>query len=256
MNILDDILSGLKDEERVKDIRQGLFHTAVLTRSCGLAATLPRDSLRQPPPLVREAGSLLKKSALELARMCYSERIPEAAIGMAAINSLLDVDDKRCQELNARELLIEKGRGKAVAIVGHFPFVPQLRQEVRELWVIEKNPQEGDSPEGESEALVPLADVVAITGTAFTNHTIDGLLALCSPGAFVVVLGDTSPLSPVLFEHGVDAISGTVVVDPDPAMRCVSEGANYRQIKGVRQLTMTKESWRDQGRDVRPVART
>lgn len=91
---------------------------------------------------------------------------------------------------------------------------------------------------------MPQADVVAITGTAFTNHTIDRLLTLCSPKAFVIVLGDTSPLSPVLFEHRVDAISGTRVVDPDLVMRCVSEGANYRQIKGIRQLTMMKEAWR------------
>lgn len=256
MKILDDILAGLNVEESVRDVRQGLFHTAVLTRNCGLAATLPRDSLRQEPPLVREAGSLLRKSTLQLARMCYSERIPEAAIGMATINSLLDVDERRCQELNARELIIEKGRGKAVAIVGHFPFVPQLRREVKELWVIEKNPQDGDLLEGGSETFVPLAEVVAITGTAFTNHTIERLLALCSPGAFVVVLGDTSPLSPVLFDHGVDAISGTVVADPDLAMRCVSQGANYRQIKGLRQLTMTKQAWGEQAQEVRPVART
>ncbi len=244
MRILDDLLSGLNAGDSVKDIRQGLFHTAVLTRNCGLAATLPRDSLRQEPPLVREPGFLLQRSASELARMCYSERIPEAAIGMAAINSLLDVDEKRCQELNARELILDKGRGKAVAIVGHFPFVPQLRREVKELWVIEKNPREGDLPEGGSEEFLPRADVVAITGTAFTNHTIEGLLASCSPGAFVIVLGDTSPLSPVLFDHGVDAISGTVVADPELAMRCVSQGANYRQIKGIRQVTMMKQVWR------------
>lgn len=99
MKILDDLLSALNGGEAVRDIRQGLFHTAVLAGNCGLAATLPRDSLRQEPPLVREAGALLQKSALELARMCYSERIPEAAIGMATINSLLDVDEERCQQL-------------------------------------------------------------------------------------------------------------------------------------------------------------
>ncbi|MBN2098941.1 MAG: DUF364 domain-containing protein [Dehalococcoidia bacterium] len=244
MKMLDDLMSDLKTDASVKDIRQGLFHTAVLTRNCGLAATLPRDALRQQPPLVREAGSLRAKSALELARMCYSERITEAAIGMAALNSLMEIDEERCQNLNARELIIERGRGRAVAIVGHFPFVPQLRQEAKDVWVIEKNPQEGDLPEGGSEDFIPRADVVAITGTAFTNHTIEQLLALCSPKAFVLVLGDTTPLSPVLFEHRVDAISGTRVTDPDLAMRCVSEGANYRQIKGIRQLTMMKEAWR------------
>jgi Uncharacterized conserved protein len=53
-----------------------------------------------------------------------------------------------------------------------------------------------------------------------------------------VVLGDTAPLSPVLFDYGIDAISGTKVIDTDLALRCVSEGATYRQIKGIRQLTM------------------
>jgi uncharacterized protein (DUF4213/DUF364 family) len=58
----------------------------------------------------------------------------------------------------------------------------------------------------------------------------------------VVMLGDTVPLSPVLFDYGVDALSGTRVVDPDLALRCVSQGANFRQIKGVKRLTMTKGS--------------
>jgi hypothetical protein len=41
MKILDDLLSTLNTEVGVRDIRQGLFHTGVLTRECGLAATLP-----------------------------------------------------------------------------------------------------------------------------------------------------------------------------------------------------------------------
>jgi len=54
------------------------------------------------------------------------------------------------------------------------------------------------------------------------------------------MLGDTVPLSPVLFEYGVDALSGTRVFDADLALRCVSQGGNFRQIKGTRRLTMTK----------------
>ena len=72
----------------------------------------------------------MEKSPLELARMAYSESLLEAAIGMATINSLLDIEEERCFDLNARELIAEKGEGKRVAIIGHFPFVPQLRQSV------------------------------------------------------------------------------------------------------------------------------
>lgn len=240
MRILDDLLSTLNTEVTVRDMRQGLFHTAVLTRNCGLAATLPRDALRQQQPSVKDPGFLLKKSARELAWMAYSDSILEAAIGMATINSLLEVDEQHCASLNAADIIAAKGRDKKVAIVGHFPFIPQLRNTVRELWVIEKNPREGDFTEAEGENLIPQADVVGITGTAFTNHTIEQLLKLCGPEAYVVVLGDTAPLSPVLFDYGIDAVSGTKVVDPDLALRCVSEGATYQQIKGILKLTMTK----------------
>jgi uncharacterized protein (DUF4213/DUF364 family) len=240
MKVLEDLISALNKEAKVRDIRLGLFHTAVLTRNCGLAATLPWDALQQEQSSVREPGFFLEKSASELVRMSYSNNIPEAAIGMAAINSLLEVNDKECLELNASELIAEKGKGKKVAIVGHFPFVPRLREIVKELWVIEKNPHEGDFTEGEAENLIPQADVVGITGTAFTNHTIEQLLKFRRPEAYVVILGDTAPLSPVLFDYGIDALSGTKVVDPEIALRCVSQGAKYRQIKGIRQLTMLR----------------
>jgi hypothetical protein len=212
----------------------------VLTRNCGLAATLPRDALRQNPPLVKEPGTLLEKSVSELTRMAYSESLLEASMGMATINSLLEIDDDQCVELNARDLIVEKGTGKRIAIIGHFPFIPFLKERAKEVWVIEKNPQQGDLTEDEAQNVIPQADVVGVTGTSITNNTFEGLLELFSPQAYVVMLGDTTPLSPVLFDHGVHAISGTKVVNIEQALRCVSQGANFRQIKGTRRLTMIR----------------
>jgi hypothetical protein len=159
---------------------------------------------------------------------------------MATINSLINIDVESCVELNARDLIAENGQGKRIAMVGHFPFISKLREIATELWVNEKNPRQDDFTEEEAENLIPRADVVGITGTAFTNHTFENLLTFCPPHAYVVVLGDTTPLSPFLFDYGVNAISGTKVVDPELALRCVSEGANYRQILGVKRLTMLK----------------
>ena len=240
MKILDDLISILNFDAIVRDIRQGVFHTGVLTRNCGLAATLPRDALRQEPPMVKEPGFLLDNTPLELAQLAYSQRILEAAIGMATINSLLEIDENSCIELNAAELIVEKGKGKRTAIVGHFPFVPMIREYSKEVWVIEKNPRAGDFGEAEADNLIPRADVVAITGTALTNHTLEHLLDLCNPKAYVIVLGDTAPLSSILFDHGFNAISGTKVMNAELALRCVSQGANYRQIKGIKRLTMIR----------------
>jgi uncharacterized protein len=240
MKVLEELISTLDFNAPVKEVRQGIFHTGVLTRHCGLAATLPKDALRQKPPLVREPGLLLDKAPDALTRMAYSESILEASIGMATINSLLEVDLHSCTELNAADLILEKGEGKNVVIVGHFPFLPRVRERAKALWVIEKNTGEGDYPETEADRFIAQADVVAITGTSLTNHTFERLQRLCPPKAYVVMLGDSVPLSPVLFDYGVDALSGTRVVDPDLALRCVSQGANFRQIKGVKRLTMAK----------------
>ena len=243
MKILDDVLSSLDFTAIVKDIRLGVMHTAVISRSCGLASTLTRDAFKQAGPHMIEPGNLLDKTAHELAIMANSARIMEAAIGMATINSLIQFDEANCVAINASEILAEKGKGKKVAIIGHFPFIPALKERVGQLWVIEKNARQGDFAEQEADNILPLADVVGITGTAFSNHTLEHLLEICRPKAYVLMLGDTTPMSPVLFNYGIDAVCGVKVVNTELALNCVSQGANFRQIRGIKLLAMFKDSY-------------
>ena len=98
----------------------------------------------------------------------------------------------------------------------------------------------GDLAASHAHEVLPQADVVALTGTSLINHTFDDLMALCRPDAFVVLLGASAPLSPVLLEHGVDAVSGTQVVDVPAVLGAVGEGATFRQIPGKRLLTMMR----------------
>jgi hypothetical protein len=42
----------------------------------------------------------------------------------------------------------------------------------------------------------------------------------------------------VLFDHGATVISGAVVVDEAAVLRTVSQGACFRQMEGVKRLTM------------------
>jgi uncharacterized protein (DUF4213/DUF364 family) len=128
-----------------------------------------------------------------------------------------------------------------VALVGHFPFIPKLRQTAAKLWVIEQNPAEDEHPAESAADLIPQADIVAITGSSLVNHTLDDLLALCRPDADVMVLGPSTPLSPVLFDHGATIISGTRVVDEAAVLRTVGQGAAFRQVNGVKLLTLTCE---------------
>jgi hypothetical protein len=235
MKILDDLISSLGEDSAVHEVHACVFWTIVVSRNCGMASTF-----REEHPYhgtVREVGKLRHKSALELAEYAKSDNLLEASIGMAAINSLIDIDETKCVEENAFDILAEKGRNKNIAVVGHFPWTPGLRKIARKLWVIEQRPQEGDLPEQAAEEVLPQADVVGITGTSFINHTVEKLLDL-SKDSFVVMVGPTSPLSPVLFDYGVDVIGGLKVVKPEKAIRSISEGAIFTQVEGVKLLTM------------------
>jgi uncharacterized protein (DUF4213/DUF364 family) len=158
---------------------------------------------------------------------------------MATINSLIDIDKSGCIEKNAFEIILEKGQGKNVAIVGHFPWIPKLRERVKNLWVLEQRLREGDLPATHADRILPQCDVVGITGTSFINHTLEGLLELCKE-AYVLLIGPTSPLSPILFDYGIDAICGLKIIDPDQLIRFISEGATFKEVTGVKLLTLSK----------------
>lgn len=86
---------------------------------------------------------------------------------------------------------------------------------------------------------MPRVQVVGIMGTALVNKTFRNLIKLC-PEAYKVVIGPSTPLSPIMFDHGIDVLSGVFVEDPETLLRYVGEGAHFWQVKGVRMLTMKK----------------
>jgi uncharacterized protein (DUF4213/DUF364 family) len=244
VRILDALLDSLEGKDRpVEGVWSCAFWTAVTTRFTGLASTYrPADAEPEDRAYpVPDAGSLTDRRAGDLAEYARSEQTLAASIGMAAVNSLIAVDQSRCTEQSAFDLLAEKGTGRNVAVVGHFPFVSRLKGLARNLWVIEKRPRPGDYPASDASWILPRCEVVCLTATSFINHTIDGLLGSCRD-SFVVLTGPTSPLTPVLFDFGIDAICGTHVTDRDQVVRFISQGATFRQIRnhGVKLFTLTK----------------
>jgi uncharacterized protein (DUF4213/DUF364 family) len=240
MSILSDLLVTLGRDVPVRSVLVGAHWTAVCSRRCGLASTLTGEK-PHGHERVREVGRLHLKTALQLAELARSENLLEASIGVAAINSLVRAEDKHFTESNARDILMERGRGRAVALVGHFPFIPELKPLTKELWVIEQRPVGGEHPAEAAASLIPRADIVAITGTALINHSLESLLALCRPGSVVMVLGPSTPLSPVLFDYGVTMLSGALVLDEEAAMRTIGQGATFQQVEGVRLVAMSRE---------------
>jgi len=140
MGILDDLISSLSDSI-VREVHACVFWTAVISKHCGLASTFYEEHPYHRA--VRDVGNLRQKSALELAQYTKSSNVLEASIGMAAINSLIDIDETECTEQNAFDILAKRGRNKNIAVVGHSPWVTKLKDLAKGLWVMEQRPQEG-----------------------------------------------------------------------------------------------------------------
>ncbi len=243
--ILTPTLASVKRDGPVTDIRVGTHWTIVATElseglTAGLASTQFVHGVEHGTPAVRAAGKLIGRSTRELADWVQSEQPTERSIGFAALNALIEVDAAQCVELNAADYILARGAGRRVAIVGHFPFVEQVCAAAQQCWVLELNPGPGDVPATMAAEVLPQADVVALTGMTLVNGTFDGLLAQCRPDACTLLLGATTPLSPLLFDAGLSAISGTILTDIPAALAAVSQAATFRQIPGRRLVTMLR----------------
>jgi uncharacterized protein len=238
MNILDGILDTLPiGPIPVHKVIIGVHWTLVSSKYCGLGSTMVRQE--QPGHAqIRDVGHLHEKSAQELASWVLSDNLLEASIGIAALNSLLVFNEGNATQDNAADILARDSQGKNLAIIGHFPFVDRLKTTTKNCWVIEKKPFGDDFPEEAAKEYIPQSDVIAITGTAFINHTIEGLLELCPPKSIIMVLGPSTPLSPVLFKYGITYLSGARIIDQEAAINTIQQGASFQQVKGVQLYTM------------------
>ena len=118
-----------------------------------------------------------------------------------AVNALL-APPEGLEAVKGQDLILERGTGRRVAVVGHFPFVERMGERFEDLCVLELAPRGGDLPANRAKDVLPAADVVAMTGTTLLNGTMAPLLALCRPDAFVMVLGPQHPFRPRALRPG------------------------------------------------------
>jgi uncharacterized protein (DUF4213/DUF364 family) len=237
------IIKKLPDNP-VRKVRIGLHWTAVVVEQndgfqCGLASTLEVDHTHTGVSTIPEPGHLASLTGLELADWIHSDIPLRRSVGCAAINALLPQYPSRWVDQNAERAIQEHGRGKKAVLIGHFPFADHLRTELEDFTVLDLNPSGKDLPASAAPEVLPEADLVAITGMTFINHTLPGLLELCKPDAYILILGPSTPLSPVMAEFGVNLLAGAIVEDIPAVLAAVGQGANFRQVHkaGVRLIT-------------------
>jgi uncharacterized protein (DUF4213/DUF364 family) len=228
-DIYHDLVSGVPLGQPVSSCIAGLVWTLVQAGGhAGLALTLQDGVYESALP-----GRLAGVEARWLADRITSWNMFEASLALAAINSWYNRRDRLLGLLGGPlsavrgshlfERLSRRFAGGSVAVVGHFPHLAPLRERCH-LTVLERRPSAGDLPDQACEYLLGRQDCVCITGSAVTNKTLPRLLEL-SRAAFVVLVGPSVPLTPLWFDHGVDLLAGTIVLDHDGAVGAVQQGA-------------------------------
>lgn len=251
MMLIEELVEAIQDDSPVADLRVGLHWTVLLTADgrAGIANSNYQPHTVHGTSDVERAGRLIGRSTRGLAHLAVDGGPVERGIGVAAVNALLPLPaESDLTEINAAEILLRRAPGKKVVVVGHFPFLGRLREVAGELYVLELEPGPGEYPASAAPEIVPGADIAAVTGSAIVNGTLDPLLSLCRPEAYVLILGPSTPLHPIVLARGVDAIASSIVVDPPTCMAYVSQGSTFRQLQGVRKVVLARPEY-DEGDD-------
>ena len=230
--IYQELIERIPEDIAAADIVVGDIWL-VVNAPCGCGAASVYDEGHEIGRRPAYEGRSLK----QLAGMIDSDDPVEQGISMAAINAFYN-QTERLEEMKDKGLLtidettnsfVEYGRqaeGRDVAFVGHFCGLEMHMAKAGSVVVLEKRPQQGDLPAEKAPEVIPGRDFVFMTGATLAHCTAEGLLRLCrkTPRTKAIFVGPTTTLSEVLFEYGASELAGTIIEDPQAAMKAaVSE---------------------------------
>ncbi len=234
MRLEKKLLSSVKAKDiPVKGVWVGLYWSAVEAKYVGMSHTYKTNR----KVYIKDAGILSSFSALALSKRILSWEPLEASIGVAALNSLIKPNGSTG---NINSDIKRRARGKMVTVIGRFPFNSEVSKIAKKAYFLEMEPMGNELPASACEDLLPKSDINVITATALINHTLQRLLELGGNG-INIVLGPSTPLSPVLFEFGADFLAGVRVNNRDAIVQSITQGAKkFELLNGLDPIILSK----------------
>ncbi|HEC83317.1 MAG TPA: hypothetical protein ENI46_02375 [Firmicutes bacterium] len=227
MPLLDDLIASVSSsDDHVRRIVYTHRWIMVEGLGCGFAPNPAELDL----PHVDQ--SFQGKRLVDLLELTMSQQPVEAALGTAALNSLL------CQRADFdrfRITYLPRARGKRLVIIGKADFMGDLEEtaaEVRNLGTIHEIENSRD--------LVSEADMVLISAEAVLVNRLEHVLGLTETN-YTVVFGPSTPLSPLLFAYGCDHLVGAVVTNTEEVIRqLMTADIHLQGCSGIRTVVMAR----------------
>jgi uncharacterized protein (DUF4213/DUF364 family) len=242
MELFERLIDAL-DNKKVKEVRIGLHTTAVVSvdgrgkTSCGLASTLRSKNCDK----IADAGNFYGKDIKEISNLILNGTGAEKSVAVAAINSALPLNNIKYVEINAFYIIADKGRNGRVGVIGHFPFVDDLRKVCGKVYVSELEPRdEKDITPEEMDKIIPELDALAVSALTLINGSFEGIIKRCSDKCFKILLGPSAPLSNIMLDY-VNVVSGSIVENINTALKDISEGTSFKKLRGKKLVSIARD---------------
>ncbi|MDD3167843.1 MAG: DUF364 domain-containing protein [Eubacteriales bacterium] len=249
--LYDELIEGIPAGILTDDITVGLSWTAVTAGQYRGAAMTVKEQERCGCTDILDSrrGQPLKY----LASLSKSWNFIEASIGVAAINAYYNNKEtwersglpenppwQIVESEDAFEAYANAVEGKKAAVIGHFRQLEEYLAGAKSLSILERRPTADDYPDSACEYILPEQEYVFITGSALINKTLPRLLAL-SKAAHVILVGPSTPMTPILFAHGVDELSGFMAGSKDNLIDAASIAGHRAFFASGERIRMLKQ---------------
>lgn len=248
MMILQETINLLKSKHKtyietltISEVRIGAFMTAVKLsdQSYGLSSTIIPSEIHCKKenrdfgdfsPLNIEGKKVedllqfpVKNSFIQTIKIAVLNALSSKLIENFKILSNTDPID-----------LMDITSGKSITLVGAFQsYIDKISKTNSKLYVLELNEdalvkvdKKYFVPAHDYKRVLPISDIVLITGLTLVNNTLDDLLKVIKPETQIIVTGPSSSFIPeILFENNVKIIGSIRITKPDMMMKLVSQGA-------------------------------
>lgn len=249
--ILDALVQKVPEDAEIVDVSVGIFWTFVQTQyGSAISASAHRWCEDPPGAIIPYAGELVGMRVRDVYPLYDSASLTARSLANAAVSASFGNHEMtgRCIPGRGQDIIASICSNAAgtlrIALVGHFHFADELRALGHHLDVfeLEGRCEPGDIPNTRFPDFLPLANVVIMTSSTMITHATEDILRQSRADAKKLIVGPTVPIHPVLWDYGLDVVSGSIVTDPAQVAVAARQGGNHKQFTGCAKVNYINPS--------------